>query len=104
MTRKDILAALKDHDREAAVAGFMRAPIETLRATTPLEAAIDRFYQQDVSGLCVVDRDGVLVGVLDAPEPRGNDDDQVDAPGLAFRALARLERRGRLKRRRRVWD
>ncbi len=64
MMRNDILAALKDHDREAAVAGFMRAPIETLRATTPLEAAIDRFYQQDVSGLCVVDRDGVLVGVL----------------------------------------
>jgi CBS domain-containing protein len=64
MMRRDILAALKDHDREAAVADFMRAPIETLRATTPLEAAIDRFYQQDVAGLCVVDRDGVLVGLL----------------------------------------
>ena len=64
MTRQDILAALRDHDREAAVAGFMRAPIETLRGTTPLEAALDRFYQQDTSGLCVVDRDGVLVGLL----------------------------------------
>ena len=64
MMRRDILAALKDHDREAAVADFMRAPIETLRATTPLEAAVDRFAQQDVAGLCVVDRDGVLVGLL----------------------------------------
>ncbi len=64
MTRRDILAALKDHDREAAVADFMRAPVETLRAATPLEAAIDRFTQQDVSALCVVDRDGVLVGLL----------------------------------------
>ncbi len=64
LVRQDILAALKDHDREAAVADFMRAPIETLRGTTPLEAAIDRFTQQDVSGLCVVDRDGVLVGLL----------------------------------------
>jgi Zn-dependent protease len=64
MMRQDILAALKDHDREAAVAGFMRAPIETLRGTTPLESALDRFYQQDASGLCVVDRDGVLVGLL----------------------------------------
>ena len=64
MMRRDILAALKDHDREEAVADFMRAPIETLRGTTPLEAAIDRFYQEDVSGICVVDRDGVLVGLL----------------------------------------
>ncbi len=64
MMRQDILAALKDHDGEAAVAGFMRAPIETLRGTTPLETAIDRFFQQEVSGLCVVDRDGVLVGLI----------------------------------------
>jgi Zn-dependent protease/CBS domain-containing protein len=64
MLRKDILAALKDHDREAPVAGFMRAPVETLRATTPLEAALDRFGQLETSALCVVDADGVLVGLL----------------------------------------
>jgi CBS domain-containing protein len=64
MTRQDILAALKDHDREAAVAGLMRAPVETVRGTTPLEAALDRLYRQDSSALCVVDGDGVLVGLL----------------------------------------
>jgi Zn-dependent protease/CBS domain-containing protein len=64
MMREDILIALKDHDGAAPVADFMRAPVETLRAASPLEAAIDRFYQQDGSGQCVVDRDGVLVGVL----------------------------------------
>ncbi len=64
MMRQDILAALKDHDREAPIADFMRAPIETLRGTTPLEAALDRIYQQKSSALCVVDRDGVLVGLL----------------------------------------
>ena len=64
LTRQDILAALKDHDREAAVADFMRAPIETARAATPLEAALDRLYGQEASALCVVDGDGVLVGLL----------------------------------------
>ncbi|HEY1940512.1 MAG TPA: site-2 protease family protein [Roseiarcus sp.] len=64
MMRDDILAALKDHDGNAPVVDFMRAPVETVRATTPLESAIDRVYQQDGAGQCVVDRDGVLVGVL----------------------------------------
>jgi CBS domain-containing protein len=64
MTRQDILAALKDHDREAAVADFLRAPIETARAATPLEAALDRVYRQDSSALCVVDGDGALIGLL----------------------------------------
>ncbi len=64
LTREDILAALKDRDREAAVADFMRAPIETVRGATPLEAALERVYRQDSSALCVVDGDGVLVGLL----------------------------------------
>ena len=64
VTREDIFAALKNQDREAAVAGFMRAPIETLRAEAPLDAAIDPFLQQEAPAACVVDRDGVLVGLL----------------------------------------
>jgi Zn-dependent protease len=64
VTREDIFAALKDQDRDAAVAGFMRAPIETLRAEAPLEATVDQFLQQESPAVCVVDRDGVLVGVL----------------------------------------
>ena len=64
VTRDDIFAALKDQDREAAVAGFMRAPIETLRAEAPLEATVDTFLQQAAPAVCVVDRDGVLVGLL----------------------------------------
>ncbi len=64
MMREDILAALKDHDGNAAIAEFMRAPIETVRANSPLESAIDRLYQQDGAGQCVVDRDGALVGLL----------------------------------------
>ena len=64
VTRDDILGALKDHEREAAVAGFMRAPIATLRADAPLEATVDQFLHQAAPAVCVVDRDGVLVGVL----------------------------------------
>ena len=89
MTRDDIFAALKDQDREAAVAGFMRAPIETLRPEAPLDAAVDRFYQQNLPALCVVDRDGVLVGVLGRQNLAETDDDQVDAARLAFRPSPR---------------
>jgi len=64
VTREDIFAALKNQDRDAAVAGFMRAPIETLRAEAPLDATVDSFLQQEAPAVCVVDRDGVLVGVL----------------------------------------
>jgi Zn-dependent protease/CBS domain-containing protein len=64
VTREDIFAALKDQDRDAAVADFMRAPIETLRAEAPLDATVDQFLQREAPAVCVVDRDGVLVGVL----------------------------------------
>jgi Zn-dependent protease/predicted transcriptional regulator len=64
VTREDIFAALKDQDRDAAVASFMRAPITTLRAEAPLDATVDTFIQQGAPAVCVVDRDGVLVGVL----------------------------------------
>jgi Zn-dependent protease/CBS domain-containing protein len=64
LLREDILSALKDHDREAAIAEFMRAPGEALRATASLESALDRLYGQDASAICVIDRDGVLIGLL----------------------------------------
>jgi len=65
LTRDGIFAALKDQDRDAAVAGFMRAPIDTLRAEAPLDATVDSFLQQETGAVCVVDRDGALVGLLD---------------------------------------
>ena len=64
LMREDILDALKKRDRDAAIADFMRAPPETIRASAPLEEAVDRFARRDLSGLCVVDGDGVLVGLL----------------------------------------
>ncbi len=65
VTRDGVFAVLKDQDRDAAVAGFMRAPIETLRADAPLDATVDKFLQQESAAVCVVDRDGVLAGLLD---------------------------------------
>jgi Zn-dependent protease/CBS domain-containing protein len=64
LLRQDILEALKKRDRDAAIADFMRAPVETIRASAPLEEAVDRFARRDLSGLCVVDGDGVLIGLL----------------------------------------
>jgi CBS domain-containing protein len=64
LVRDDIIAALKDHERESAVADVMRAPIETLRASSPLEPALDRLYGQDATAISVIDPEGVLVGLL----------------------------------------
>jgi CBS domain-containing protein len=42
LAREDMYAALKSHGREASVATFMRAPVETIRDTVPLVAVLDR--------------------------------------------------------------
>ncbi len=64
LVREDILAALKKHDREAAIATFMRAPIETVRSATPLKAVLDRMQGPRAAALAVTDPGGVLVGLL----------------------------------------
>jgi Zn-dependent protease/predicted transcriptional regulator len=64
LLREDLLPALKDHERETAITEIMRAPIETLRATTPLESVLDRLFGEGAAAICVVDADGVLIGLL----------------------------------------
>ena len=64
LVREDILSALKDHDREAAITAFMRAPIETVRSATPLEAVLDRLHGPQPVALAVTDSEGILVGLL----------------------------------------
>jgi Zn-dependent protease/CBS domain-containing protein len=64
IVREDMLSALKDHDREASIATFMRAPIETVRSATPLKAVLDRLHGPQAGVLAVTDPNGVLVGLL----------------------------------------
>ncbi len=64
LVRDDILSALKDHGREAAITTFMRAPVETVRSVTPLEAVLDRLLAPQATALAVTDPDGVLLGLL----------------------------------------
>jgi Zn-dependent protease/predicted transcriptional regulator len=64
LVREDILSALKGHDREAAITAFMRAPVETVRSETPLEAVLDRLHGPQPVALAVTDSDGILVGLL----------------------------------------
>jgi CBS domain-containing protein len=63
LAREDILSALKDHDRTAEIASFMRAPIESVRSAMAIEAALERL-QTPSAALCVTDPDGKLVGLL----------------------------------------
>ncbi len=58
------LSALKDHDPEASITTFMRAPVETVRRTAPLEAVLDRLHGQQATALAVTDPEGVLIGLL----------------------------------------
>jgi Zn-dependent protease len=64
IAREDMLAALKDNDRDAPIAGFMRAPIETVRSATPLKAVLDQLRGPRSAALAVTDLNGVLVGLL----------------------------------------
>jgi stage IV sporulation protein FB len=64
LLRPDLLSALKDHERETAITEVMRAPIESLRAATPLESVLDRLFTEGAAAICVVDADGVLIGLL----------------------------------------
>jgi Zn-dependent protease/predicted transcriptional regulator len=63
LVREDILSALKDHDREAAITAFMRAPVETVGSATPLEEVLDRLHGSQAA-LAVTDSKGILVGLL----------------------------------------
>ena len=64
VVREDIISALKSHDREAAITAFMRAPVETVRSTIPLEAVLDRLHGPQAVALAVTNSEGVLVGLL----------------------------------------
>ncbi|HEY8031890.1 MAG TPA: site-2 protease family protein [Methylocella sp.] len=64
VVREDIISALKSHDREAAITAFMRAPVETVRSTIPLEVVLDRLQGPQAVALAVTDSEGVLVGLL----------------------------------------
>ena len=64
LAREDILSALKDHDRQAEIAAFMRVPVTAMSVDTPLESALDTLHREGASALCVTDRDGVLAGLL----------------------------------------
>ena len=63
VAREDILSALKDHDRTAEIASFMRAPIDSVRSAMAVQAALERL-QTPSAALCVTDPDGKLVGLL----------------------------------------
>jgi Zn-dependent protease/CBS domain-containing protein len=64
VVREDILSALKNHDREASITTFMRAPVATVRRTAPLESVLDRLYGPQATAIGVTNSEGVLVGLL----------------------------------------
>lgn len=64
LAREDLLSALKHHGREAPVADFMRAPVESVRRSTSLASVLDRLQGRQAPALAVVDADGVLAGLL----------------------------------------
>ena len=43
LVREDLLSALKDHDPEASITTFMRAPVETVRRTARLRPCLTDF-------------------------------------------------------------
>jgi Zn-dependent protease/CBS domain-containing protein len=64
LMREDIMSALKDHDREAAISTFMRGPVETVRPNAPLSGVLDRLREPQAGALAVTNYEGTLVGLL----------------------------------------
>jgi Zn-dependent protease/CBS domain-containing protein len=64
LAREDILSALKNHDREAPITTFMRAPVETVRRAASLESVVDRLHGPQAAAVSVTNSEGVLVGLL----------------------------------------
>jgi Zn-dependent protease/CBS domain-containing protein len=64
LAREDILSALKNHDREASITTFMRAPVEIVRREAPLESVLDRLHGPQAAAVGVTNSEGVLVGLL----------------------------------------
>ena len=64
LTREDILTALPQHDRATLASSLMRAPVQTVWASTPAEAALDRLEERTTSALCVVNSDGAVIGLV----------------------------------------
>ena len=89
VTRDDIFAALKDQDREAAVAGFMRAPIDTVRAGGAARGGGRPLLSAEPVGHLHRRPRRRPDRRARPPEPRRDDDDQVDAARLAFRSSSR---------------
>src|ERR1700737_1670726 len=64
LVREDLLSALKDHDPKASITPFMRAPVETVRRTAPLEAVLDRLHGPQATPRARTDPEGGLIGLL----------------------------------------
>ena len=64
LTREDILNALPQHDRATTAVSLMRSPAETVGASAPAEAALDRLEEKSTAALCVVDGDGAVIGLV----------------------------------------
>jgi Zn-dependent protease/CBS domain-containing protein len=64
LLREDILSALKDHDRDAPITAFMRAPVETVSPNAPLAEVLERLRGPGGQAVAVTDAEGTLVGLL----------------------------------------
>ena len=64
LSRADILAALERAAETDPAASLLRAPAECVGRRTTMEDAFERLQTTHVSSICVVDADGVLVGLL----------------------------------------
>ncbi|MBX9741732.1 MAG: site-2 protease family protein [Beijerinckiaceae bacterium] len=64
IVRDDLIAALRDRERGSAVIDIARSPFEGVRATAPLEGALEDMRTSGARAISVVDASGELVGML----------------------------------------
>src|SRR5271165_5304316 len=64
LTREDILAAVRRHGGDEPASAFMRAGVDSVRPTAPVESVFERLQDPKAAALYVTDADGAIVGLL----------------------------------------
>ena len=64
LSTRDVMRALVDSRVSARVSQLMTSPVQTLNASDPVDAAVDRLREAKVTGLVVVDAAGWPVGLF----------------------------------------
>jgi hypothetical protein len=64
LAREDILSAARKHGGDEPASPFMRAGVDSVRPSAPVESVFERLQGRGAAALHVTDPDGKIIGLL----------------------------------------